>query len=94
MLVYQRVIGLMDYITVHCGASSCFWAPALPAASLRAEAIFWGAAEASEGHSVDVGAGVVGLGIPENLGEMPGKIMKNQSTMGMGLCIKAAIILS
>ena len=29
MLVYQRVIGLMDYITVHCGSFQLFWAPAL-----------------------------------------------------------------
>ena len=39
---------------------------------------------------MDVGAGVVGLGIPENFNG--GDARKNQSTMGMGVCIKAAII--
>ena len=72
----------IDHHGLWSSSSSCFGAsPALPAASLRAEAVFGGAAEATEGHSVDVGAGVVGLGIPENFNR--GDAGKNASTMGL-----------
>ena len=87
LIGFNWINGLHHRALRRC-SSICFWAPALPAASLRAETIFWGAAEATEGHSVDVGAGVVGLGIPENFNG--GDARKNQSINGHGGMYKSS----